>query len=130
MLILDFLINNYSICEYESFTFWYLHLLFIFLALSHWLGLPGQCWMDKLVFFSFSLFRCTCTSWDMGILRRNKWFFTKRTRIGSCSKVKEDLCWFGMTSWNFSDDWDKDGDEASQAYFERLYLFWKKCWYF
>ena len=44
------------------------------------------------------------------------------------SNVIEDCYWLGiiMASWNFSADWHKDGEEVSQAYFERLYLFWKK----
>lgn len=49
----------------------------------------------------------------------------KKMRTGSLSNVKEDCYWLGinMTSWNFSADWHKDGEEVSQACFERLYLF-------
>ena len=53
---------------------------------------------------------------------------TKHLCKKKTSNVKEDCYWLGIikASWNFSADWHKDGEEVSQAYFERLYLFWKK----
>lgn len=98
MLILDILINNHSICEYETFTscFPIFTCRIYFPCLIPLVRTPGQCWIDKLVFSSLSSCGYNCTSWDRSFQGKQTIFVKRRRELEAWAMFNRTVIGVGL----------------------------------
>ena len=98
MLILDILINNHSICEYETFTscFPIFTCRIYFPCLIPLVRTPGRCWIDKLVFSSLSSCGYNCASWDRSFQGKQTIFVKRRRELEAWAMFKRTVTGVGL----------------------------------